>query len=133
IGELLNEKSINRTSFIANVKGRNFDVDKLYEELTAKVKYFDFKGYRYKNIDIEGELDKLLFNGMVNVDDNNVKLDFNGIANFNPTLPTFDFDAHIRSANLHKLHLSKDTLQIDADFQTNFNGYNLDNIQGDLV
>lgn len=133
IGELLNEESIKRTSFTANIKGKNFDTNTLSEEFDAKIKYFDFNGYRYSNIDIKGGLDKLLFNGIITVNDKNIKLNFNGIANFNTELPVFNFDANIRSANLHKLNLSKDTIQIDTDFKTNFSGYNLDNIQGKLA
>lgn len=133
MGELVEEESIKRTSFVANLKGKNFDTNTLAEEFDAKVKYFDFNGYRYNNIDVKGDLKKLLFNGEVAVNDKNIKLDLKGIADFNPELPLFNFDADIRSANLHKLNFSKDTIHIDADFKTNFTGYNLDNIQGLLT
>lgn len=132
IGQLLEEQSIKRTSFTANLKGKNFDTNTLSEIFDAKVKYFEFNDYKYSNIDIKGSLEKLLFNGDIKVDDKNIKLNFKGIADFNPKLPLFNFDAEIRSAKLYKLNLSKDSIQIDADFKTNFTGYNLDNIEGDL-
>ncbi|MBC7653458.1 MAG: translocation/assembly module TamB, partial [Oligoflexus sp.] len=39
LGDLIDEPSINRTSFVANVNGRGFKVDNLYEKLKANVTY----------------------------------------------------------------------------------------------
>ncbi|KHJ38712.1 hypothetical protein PBAC_10500 [Pedobacter glucosidilyticus] len=132
IGDLTGQPTLNRTSFTVDVKGRDFELNNLYEEIAASVRYFDFKGYRYSNIKVDGTINKQLFDGKVKVNDKNLLLDFNGLANLNPTLPEFKFKAQIRQANLHKLNLYKDTIQIDADFTTDFTGNSLDNIQGNL-
>lgn len=133
IGDLLNQPTLNRTTFKVDVEGRGIDINTLSEKITAKVKYFDFKNYRYSNIDIKGTINKQLFDGQITVNDKNLKMDFDGLANLNPALPEFNFAAKIRGANLHKLQFYKDTVQIDADFSTNFTGNSLDNIQGDMA
>lgn len=133
LGELIDEPSLNRTSFIANVNGKGFNTKSLTETLTAKATYFDYNNYRYKNISVDGKINKQLFDGKLIVNDNNVKLDFKGKADFNPQLPEFKFVANIEGANLRALNFTEDTLQIDADVRTNFAGNSLENIQGDLA
>lgn len=133
LGELIDEPSLNRTSLTANLNGVGFDLNTLSQTLSAKVTYFDYNNYRYKNITVNGKIYRQLFDGKLLVNDKNVKLDFVGKANLNPTLPEFNFVANIKGANLHTLNFTKDTIQIDADLKTNFIGSNLDNIQGDLA
>ncbi|TKB99258.1 translocation/assembly module TamB [Pedobacter cryophilus] len=133
LGDLLDEPSLNRTSFIANVNGRGFDIKSLTETLTAKATYFDYNNYRYKNIAVNGKIRGQLFDGKLTVNDKNVKLDFTGLANLNPKLPDFNFVANVKGANLKALNFTTDTIQIDADIRTNFTGNSLENIQGDLA
>ncbi|HEX7367653.1 MAG TPA: translocation/assembly module TamB domain-containing protein [Pelobium sp.] len=133
LGDLIEEKSIKRTSFVANVDGRGFDVDQLTEKLAIKASYFEFNNYSYRNIAVNGNINKQVFNGQVNINDKNIKLDFDGKANLNPRLPEFNFTADVKQMNLHKLNFGKDTVSIDADINTNFKGNSLDDIQGQVI
>ncbi len=130
LGDLLNQKTLGRTTFKADIKGSSFKLNSLQEQIKSDITYFDFKGYRYNNIAVNGNLHNKLFDGRIKINDRNIKLDFDGEADLNPKLPVFNFKAGVQGANLSALNLSKDTLQIDADFKTNFSGNNLDNIQG---
>ena len=132
IGELLNQKLIGRTSVSASIKGSGFDKKDIRETIAGTISYLDFKDYRYTNINLNGNFNRNLFNGAIKVNDKNIKLDFNGSVNLNPMVPEFNFLATIREANLHSLNFIKDTVQVDADFNTNFSGKNLDDIQGRL-
>ncbi|NEU09856.1 translocation/assembly module TamB [Flavihumibacter sp. R14] len=132
LGELLNQSTLGRTTLTANVTGKGFNVKQLNEQIKGDITYFDFKGYRYSNIKVNGSFINNFFDGRINVNDRNIKLDFDGGVNLNPKLPVFNFRAVLRSANLHKLKLLKDTIQVDAEFNTNFTGNNLDNIQGNF-
>ena len=133
IGELLDEKLLGRITSELNIKGRGTEVKELREELKGQISYLDFKGYRYRNIDINGTFDKKYFDGNLKINDKNVQLDFDGGVNLNPKLPVFNFKANIRNAKLKTLKLYKDSLKVDAKFSTNFSGTNLDNIQGRLL
>lgn len=132
IGRLLGNKELGRTTFAANIKGKNFEYADLNERLDGKVSYIWFKNYRYTNIDVDGIFNRKLFQGKVVVDDRNLDLNFNGSIDLNPALPVFNFVANIRTANLHKLNFAKDTLQVDANFVAQFSGNDLDNIQGNV-
>ncbi|TZF81842.1 translocation/assembly module TamB [Pedobacter sp. BS3] len=133
LGMLVDENMLGRTTLTASVKGSGFSVKQLKEDIDGQVKYLDFNGYRYNNIALNGTFNKNLFDGKIKINDANMKLDFAGSVNLNPKLPAFDFKASLRNANLHKLNFTNDTLQVDADFTTNFTGDDLNNIQGNLL
>ncbi|MBU2046767.1 MAG: translocation/assembly module TamB, partial [Bacteroidetes bacterium] len=132
LGDLIDQPLLNRTTFTANISGKNFNIDNLSEKISAKATYFDFNNYRYRNIDINGTINRQVFNGKLKVNDKNIKLDFDGKANLNPQLPEFNFAASVSGANLHQLNFTKDTVQVDAILKNNFTGNSLDNIQGDF-
>ena len=132
IGELVDEKLLGKVSSELYVKGRGFEVATLSEDLKGKISYIDFKGYRYRNVTVNGTFQKKLFDGNLKINDKNIQLDFDGGVNLNPALPVFNFTANVRNARLKKLNLYKDSLTVDAIFSTNFSGNNLDNIQGRL-
>ncbi|WP_423147643.1 translocation/assembly module TamB domain-containing protein [Rubrolithibacter danxiaensis] len=133
IGDLLNDANLGRTTLTAKIKGEGFDKKQLAEQLNSNITYLDYKGYRYNNIQVDGSFKRNLFAGKIKVNDANIKLDFDGNINLNPALPEFNFTAELRNAKLNVLNLTKDTLQVDADFKTNFTGNNLGNIQGNLA
>ncbi|GAB1463767.1 translocation/assembly module TamB domain-containing protein [Pedobacter sp.] len=133
IGDLVNEKLLGRITSELYVKGRGIEVKNLSEELKGQISYLDFKGYRYRNIKINGTFEKRFFDGNLKINDKNVQLDFDGGVNLNPELPIFNFKANIRNAKLKTLKLYKDSLKVDAIFSTNFSGTNLDNLQGNLL
>lgn len=132
IAELLDRKDLGRTSLSAKIDGKGFSLKQIEEKILANLTYFDYNGYRYSNIKVDGKYNKSFFNGKINVDDPNVTLDFLGGINFTSDLPAFNFDATLRNTNLHKLGFTKDTIQVDADFHTDFTGNKLNNIQGNL-
>lgn len=132
LGELLDKNNLGRTSLTAKINGQGLKIGQLQENIVANLTYFDFNGYRYTNIKVDGKYNQQFFNGKIDVNDRNIKLNFLGGINFTSSLPTFNFNARLRQANLHKLGFIKDTVQIDADFHTAFTGDKLNNIQGDL-
>ncbi|MEJ6982559.1 translocation/assembly module TamB domain-containing protein [Pedobacter sp. P351] len=132
LGELLDRKDLGRTSMSAKIIGQGFSLKDVQENINADITYFDYKGYRYSNIKINGKYNKNFFNGKIDINDKNINLNFLGGINFTSKLPVFQFNATLRNTNLHKLGFTKDTVQIDADFHTAFSGNNLNNIQGNL-
>jgi hypothetical protein len=132
IGNLLNEKSLGRVTSAVNIVGRGTEINKLTEKINGDVQYIDFNNYRYRNVKINGTFNKKYFDGNLKINDKNVVLEFDGGVNLNPALPVFNFKASIKNAKLKALNLYKDSLKIDANFQTNFSGNNLNNIQGNL-
>lgn len=132
IGTLIDEKLLGKISSELYIKGRGTEIKELNEELKGKISYLDFKGYRYRNVTVNGTFKKKYFDGNLKIDDKNVQLAFDGGVDLNPELPVFNFQATVKNADLRALKLYKDSLIVDAKFSTNFSGNNLDNIQGNL-
>lgn len=133
LGQLIEEKNLGKITSELYVKGRGTEIKELTEQLKGDIAYIDFKGYRYRNVKINGTFDKKLFDGNLTISDKNVQLAFDGSVNLNPKLPVFNFKANIKNAKLKTLNLLKDSIAVDASFSTNFSGDDLNNIQGNLL
>lgn len=133
LGELIDQKNLGRTSLSAKIDGRGFNLNQLRNKVDVDANYFDFNGYRYSNIDMRGDIINKLFRGNIRINDKNIRLNFDGDINLNASLPAFKFNASLSRANLHKLHFTKDTLQLDVKINTAFTGNNLNNIEGNLA
>lgn len=125
--------SLGSATFKAEIEGAGFRLKDLQEEITASIEYLDFKGYRYSNIQVNGVVDKKLFEGHVKINDRNLKLDFNGLVNYNPAQPEFRFSSTVAEARLNNLHLSRDTIILSTHLESNFTGTDLENIQGSIL
>src|SRR5690606_22691357 len=58
--------------------------------------------------------------------------DFSGKASLNSTLSHYDFDAQVKLINLYNLGLYRDTLSLSGNIHSNFDGNNLNTIDGEL-
>jgi len=132
LGTLTDQPDIGHASFTAKVKGSGDKLGKLVENIKADIAYIDFKKYRYKNVDVDGTINRKVFKGRIAVNDNNIKLNLNGGANLNPAMPVYDFDAEVINAHLNTLHLLKDTITVSARLNAHFTGTSLNNAVGNI-
>ena len=94
-------------------------------------------GSNINQIDLNGNLFKNRFDGLVKIDDEELKMDFNGSLDFsNPKSLGGDFHADIVSADLHKLNLIKNdpAASISASITANATSLNnFNNAEGSLA
>ncbi len=133
LGTLVDNDLLGRTTFNANVNGHGFDINNLSSKVDGKLAYFDFKGYRYNNLTVNGTFNKKKFEGALLVDDKNLNLNFSGDVDLSEKLPKYSFYAEIKGAKLNELKLMKDTVAVDAQLTTNFSGTNINNIDGSIL
>jgi hypothetical protein len=133
LGTLIDNDLFGRTTLTTNINGRGTEIKNLANKLDAKLAYFDFKGYRYTNLTVNGIFNKKKFVGALLVNDKNLNLDFSGDVDLNEKLPLFNFYASIKGAQLNQLKLIKDTVAVDAELTTNFSGTNINNIDGSIL
>ena len=132
LGDLLQNEELGFVSLRANAEGEGFSLKNLREDVQATVSFFDFKGYRYQNILVDGTLIEQKFAGKINVNDKNLIVDFDGGLDLNRDLPEFNFVAQVDKIDLNNLNFSKDTLIMSANIESDFIGDNLNNIIGKL-
>ena len=135
LGELTgNSKLLGQVSMKVNVDGYAYSLKKFAANLTGKIDSIEFNRYTYRNIAVNGSFTEKTWDGSVNIDDKNIKLDLLGLLNFNNKLPEFKFTLNIADANLYKLNFDKlDTSStVTMLLTSNFIGNSIDNIDGEI-
>ncbi|MFV0605007.1 MAG: hypothetical protein ACK5NK_04105 [Niabella sp.] len=133
LGLLLGQPDLGFVSTNTNLKGAGFDPEKGNINLDTKIRYIDFNGYRYQNIQADGEVNRNIFDGNIKIDDPNVRLTMNGLVNYNQEVPKFDFLADIQTLNFKNLNLTKDSLSLTGKINVNFTGKNIDDFLGNAA
>lgn len=138
IGKLLDRQDeLGFISLNANIEGAGFDAETASIKMDGVVSAIDLNDYHYTNIEIQGDLARKKFNGYMKVDDENVKLDFNGMLDFSGELPVINLESKVDKLKLTKLHfldLAGDSLSsLSTELELNFEGDNIDNIQGTIT
>ena len=132
IGYLLDQKSLNIATFNVTVDGKGFTAKGLDTSVLGVVDRFDFGGYSYSNIEIDGNFKLPYFKGYLNSNDPNLKMDFNGLVNLQDAQKEFDFTAHVDYANLHLFNIRKkdETAVFRGNIVVQAKGNTIDDIVG---
>ena len=105
-------------------------------DLTAKgeLPKIVYKGYKYTNIKIDGDITETSFNGKASIKDKNGQIDFDGKIKMDKEIPEFDFKTTIKNLNLKKLKITNDTIEriITTDIVIIGKGNSIDNSIGDI-
>lgn len=113
-------------------KGKGLIVDALQAELTAKVNSLYFKNYEYKDLQIEGEINNSTFNGSFNIKDDNIDLNFEGVAEYLQKKTFLNFSSEIRNINLYALNLVNKPLIISGKIDINTSGNSINDLLGNI-
>jgi len=126
------ETYINNLTLKAEVRGHGFDFKTMDLTVNGMINSLDFYGNTYNEIDIAGSLSDKKFNGVVNINDELIKLDFNGIIDYSHMIPAYKFIAVVDSAQLNKMNLiSKDSsMYLSTQLDIDLSGNQFDNLQG---
>jgi hypothetical protein len=135
LGELAGDSlMMGHLSIHANVDGYAYSLKKFAANLTGKIDSIELNRYKYRNIALNGSFTEKTWDGSININDKNIKLDLLGLLNFNNKLPEFDFTLNVADANLYKLNFEKkDTsAQVTMLLTSNFKGNSIDNLDGEI-
>ena len=134
LGEFVKDSLIGDLSMEGEIDGRGFTLDSISTIIKGNITKHQYKGYTYSNIDINGVIKNRHFNGQLNIDDPNIKMNFSGLADISKEKSDFDFTADVSYANFNKLNLytkdEKAVLKgiIDIDVE----GNSFDNLLGEI-
>lgn len=130
VGTLLDNGIVSTLTMSARVQGEGFNFQTLRASLDADIQKIGLRGYDYVNLKTAGEMNQKFFNGALTVNDPNLDMDFTGTIDFNSRLPVFRFYSEIRNSDLKALHLTEDSITLQAKADLNFAGSNIDNFDG---
>jgi len=133
-GTFLNDPKMGLASLNVDVKGRGFVAENINTKVIGNIFEFQYNDYNYTSIKVEGNVRNKIFDGNLVSNDDNLKLNFNGLVDFSEKENKYDFEANIAYANLKALNfMKKDSLSIlKSDVKMNVNGSTLDNAYGKI-
>ena len=131
VGAITNASNvIGSLDLSADVVGRQDREGNMDLDINGSIGDIDLMGNNINEIVLNGNLHNDCFNGKINIDDDELDLDFKGRFDFsNPKALAGDFQANIAHADLHKLNLIKNDnvallqASITADM-TSINNFN---------
>ncbi|NDW09896.1 translocation/assembly module TamB domain-containing protein [Dysgonomonas sp. 520] len=134
LGSLLQQPNFDLLSFNLSLDVKKPVKGNINGSVSGLIDRVDFKGYSYKNIELDGDYDGLKYDGKIHVDGDYGYFSANGLFDLSKEVPVFDFIAHVRNVKLDKLHLVdkfKDS-SLSAVVRANFEGKHIDDLQGQV-
>ncbi len=131
LGALLDSKSLGRASVNGRVQG-TLGGETIALDANARLGQLEFNGYTYRGIDMRGRFENRNFEGRIHSSDPNIAFDFDGMLDFNDSIPRYDFDLQLRNADLRRLNFNKrDSLsRLSCRITAQASGNTLDNVNG---
>ena len=131
IGRLLGEgTTLENVSMDGKLKGVGLTVQDAVLEVDGAFKNIQYKDYTYRNVYLQGKLQKELFEGFASSKDSNLVFDMRGIVDLRNGKENFNISGKLERSNLKKLRLSQQDISLHSNFTVSFSGTNIDNILG---
>ena len=134
LGKIMNDSLVGLLSMEAEVDGKGFTLETMDTSVKGLISKHQYKGYTYSNMAINGVVKSKRFDGDFEVNDDNVKLNFNGLADFSSEIYSFDFKTVVDYCDLNTINLFKrdsiSNIRGDVDFQ--ITGNTVDDLKGTI-
>jgi hypothetical protein len=136
LGKLIgNEKALGFLNMNVKIDGQGFDLETAHANITGKINTLEIFENNFEDIQLSGDLTSQAFNGAFSIDEDNLKLDFNGLADFHNGQPEFDFNVNLSHADLYALNLleTDSLMEFSTLFNARFKGLSLDSFLGSIT
>lgn len=102
--------------------------------INANIGAFEYKGYRYKDIQLSGDFKRYGFNGVLNVNDPNGMLHAKGVFLHEGKNSVFTFTSRLAHFRPDRLGLTNryEAPEISCSLNADFTGNNIDNLEGSI-
>lgn len=127
LGKFVNDPILGKVTLNGDVNGSGFKVSNISTSIIGKITDLEFNGYNYKDLLVNGQFQHQKFDGDLKVNDENLKLDFKGLADFSSAINKFDFTADVAFANL------KETKLFERDSISRFKGKAIFDLKGNTL
>ncbi|MDR1200167.1 MAG: translocation/assembly module TamB [Tannerellaceae bacterium] len=101
----------------------------------AEVSEFDYKNYRYENLQLSGNFQRNGYDGMISIDDPNGSFYAKGMFRTKGKNSIFNFTANLTHFRPDNLNLTDkyESPEISASLKADFTGDNIDNVEGSVT
>jgi hypothetical protein len=115
------------------IEGIGLTSSNMYADITAQLTALGYNGYIYHNARVDGQLTGKLFEGVVDINDPNVDMQFEGTVDFRDSLARLNFISRIDSIHFWPLGLSKKDLSLKGILDVNLLLGQFSEIEGHLI
>lgn len=112
--------------------GHGLTLNTVKADLAATIKSLYFKDYQYKDVILDGKIDKNTFGGIFKVEDDNLNILFEGNFEYFENQAFLNFKSKVKKLDLFALNLSKSPLSFNADLDINLSGTGINDFVGDI-
>ena len=135
LGELFMKDYLGTLTFSGTADGNyNLTNQKISGIFKGDIKAINLFDYTYNDITFDGILLDKMFDGLLTIDDPNLKFSFLGQVDLNEAMPKFDFTINVDHALPGNLNLSDEFPNAELAFEMNakFSGDKIDNMDGTI-
>lgn len=135
LGTFINNPKIGEVSLNINVDGHGFKAETIDTEVKGDIYALNYNNYNYNKTQVSGKIKNKIFDGILLVNDDNLKLKFNGVIDYSSLTNKYDFEAEVDYADLRVLNfVQKDSISIfKSTINMNMNSNTLDDAYGRIT
>lgn len=121
-GLLSGQSALGDINFDLAVDGSGLSIKDLHTKVDLLVKDVVYNDYQFKNFKVDGSIDKYLFSGKAQLDDENIAFELNADLDYNGNTPVYKAQFDLKNLDFQELKLSdkplKARLTLDVDLAT---------------
>jgi len=134
LGILLQDTALfQKVTMIGRIKGKGLTKETADFTLVGKINSIGIRKYKYSNITTDARFATQLFNGSINIDDPNLKLNATGSINIRKGQELVSIRARLDTLIADQLQLSRVPLSISSYVDIDTKGLELDSLFGDVI
>lgn len=135
LGTFIEDPKVGQVSLDLDVNGRGFLTETIDTEVKGDIYALNYNNYNYNKTQVSGKIQNKIFDGILLVNDDNLKLKFNGLIDYSETINKYDFEAEVDYADLNTLNfVKKDSISIfKSTVNMNMNSSSLDDAYGRIT
>lgn len=130
LGQLVKNNMLGKFSVHTKIEGKGLAFEDIVAHADADFDYFEFKNYRYHNIEWKGGLANKNITTNFHIDDPNIHFSFKGNIDLATDATNYNFTAKVTKANIEPLGFDTADLTVSADAKINFTWKDIDKNNG---
>lgn len=133
LGKWSDNPDVGLVNFKSRVQeGKGLTLNTVRADLATTIKSLQFKKYLYKDLILDGKIDRNTFDGIFKVDDENLNLNFEGTFEYINQQAFLNFKSNVKQIDLMALNLTTSPMKFSANMDINLSGTGLNDFIGDL-
>lgn len=132
LGKFSEKTIFNTVSLNSKIEGSGLAFSTADFVLNGKIHNIGINNYNYSNINTNARFAHQYFEGILNVDDPNLKIEIDGNIDLRKGVESYNIDLNLEHAQLDSLKFLKQDVFVVADININASGLNVDDIKGEV-